>query len=80
MVPSFSGTSYIRLKKLIHANRDVMIDLRFKPRRNDGILLYTAQSIEGRGDFLALSLRNGFVEFRYLHLINHEKPFLSRHG
>lgn len=65
-IPSFSGHSFIQLKKLKHGNRDVTIEMDFKPMRKDGVMLYTAQTFDGRGDYIALSMRNGFVEFRYL--------------
>lgn len=45
-------------------SRDVTVAMRFKPLRADGLLLYTAQYDDGRGDFLSLSLRYGHVEFR----------------
>lgn len=63
-IPSFSGTSYIQLKKMKHGNRDVTIEMSFKPMRKDGVLLYASQTLEGRGDYIALSLKNGFIEFR----------------
>jgi Laminin G domain len=53
-----------------HGNRDVTIEMSFKPMRKDGVLLYAAQTLEGRGDYIALSLKNGFIEFRYLKCIS----------
>ncbi len=38
----------------------------FKPLSlSDGILLYAAQYEDGNGDFIALLLREGYVEFVY---------------
>ena len=64
-IPSFSGGSVLQLKKLDRINRDITIEMQFQARKPDGLLLYTAQSNIGKGDFLALTLRNGHVEFRY---------------
>ena len=64
-MPSFSGSSYLLLRRVERVSRDVSIVMRFKPMRADGLLLYAAQYDDGRGDFLSLSLRQGYVEFRY---------------
>ena len=64
-MPSFSGTSYMLLRRVLYVSRDVSMLMRFKPLRADGLLLYTAQYDDGTGDFLSLSLRHGYVEFRY---------------
>ena len=38
----------------------------FKPRRlTDSLLLYNAFSNDGNGDYIALALKDQFVEFRY---------------
>jgi len=63
-IPSFSGKSHLLLGRVQYVSRDVSVVMRFKPLRSDGLLLYTAQYDDGRGDFLSLSLRHGYVEFR----------------
>ena len=45
-------------------SRDVSLLMRFKPLRAEGLLLYAAQYDDARGDFMSLSLRHGYVEFR----------------
>lgn len=40
------------------------IEMEFQPHELDGILLYNGQKADGSGDFISLSLNNGFVEFR----------------
>ena len=40
------------------------IELQFTPQSLDGILLYNGQKADGSGDFVSLTLNNGFVEFR----------------
>lgn len=64
-IPSFNGRSYLQLKRFSYASRDVSIEIQFQPQRENGILFYAGQGENGTGDFLALSLRNGHVEFRY---------------
>lgn len=42
------------------------IELEFKPHSlENGIVLYSAQSNDGIGDYVSLALRNGYLEFRY---------------
>ena len=42
----------------------ITMDIEFRTLNNDGILLYSAQSLEGRGDFISLAIKDGYVEFR----------------
>ncbi|XP_076261775.1 agrin-like isoform X1 [Rhynchophorus ferrugineus] len=63
-VPSFSGNSYVILKT-IEAYNKLIIEVEFKSYTYDGILLYNAENDNGFGDFVSLSLTNGFVEFKY---------------
>ena len=44
-----------------------LVSIIFKPQENSGLLIYSHQSTNGfpAEDFLALSLNDGFVEFRY---------------
>ena len=63
-MPAFSGSSFIQLRKLKHGNRDITVEMSFKPMTKDGILLYAGQTFDGRGDFIALTIRNGHIEFR----------------
>ena len=65
-VPGFSGiNSYLRLKKIDQAYRQVTIEMTFKALSNEGILLYSGKNMNGTGDFISLSIKDGFVEFRY---------------
>ena len=63
-VPSFSGRSFIELKKLSNVNREVAIEMTFSTANNDGILLYSAQQKTGQGDFIALAIEKGHIIFR----------------
>ncbi|KAG8184137.1 hypothetical protein JTE90_008916 [Oedothorax gibbosus] len=63
-IPSFSGGSYLELPKL-QAYTRLSLELEFKTFGSDGILLYNGQTPTGAGDFVSLSLKDGYVEFRY---------------
>lgn len=62
-VPSFSGKSFIELYKLEAYSR-LSLEMDFKTFSNDGILLYNGQTASSSGDFVAITLKDGFVEFR----------------
>ncbi|OQV20149.1 Agrin [Hypsibius exemplaris] len=64
VVPSFGGKSYFELRP-ISGYTQMTIELEFKSHVLDGILLYNGQKPDGSGDFVSLSLNNGFVEFRF---------------
>ncbi|KAL1493054.1 hypothetical protein ABEB36_011193 [Hypothenemus hampei] len=62
--PSFNGRSYAVLKT-IEAYNKLIIEMELKSYTYDGILLYNAENDDGIGDFVSLSIVNGFVEFKY---------------
>ncbi|XP_073973798.1 agrin-like isoform X3 [Rhodnius prolixus] len=63
-VPSFSGTSWLRLRR-IKAYHKFSLELDFKTYNHDGILFYTQQHPDGTGDFLSLAIVNGYVVLNY---------------
>ncbi|KAK7494115.1 hypothetical protein BaRGS_00014588, partial [Batillaria attramentaria] len=64
--PAFNKTSFISYPTIEGGLLSVSIKLMFKPRsRDDGIILYNAQNEDGRGDFVAIVMIDGFVEFRF---------------
>ena len=64
--PSFNRTSFIAYQTIPSANEQVQISMMFKPRRlTDSLLLYNAFSNDGNGDYIALALKDQYVEFRY---------------
>lgn len=63
-VPAFSGRSYVKLKPL-KAYHKLTLEFEFKSYREDGVLLYNQQKVDGSGDFVSLAIVNGFVEFKY---------------
>ena len=56
----------MQLKKLERGSKDLSIEMRIRPVTKNAILFYIGQNDDGRGDFVSLSLRDGFVEFRLL--------------
>ncbi|XP_070207543.1 basement membrane-specific heparan sulfate proteoglycan core protein-like isoform X4 [Littorina saxatilis] len=64
--PAFNKTSFISYPTIKGGLISVTLKLMFKPRsRDDGIILYNAQKQEGAGDFVAIIMKEGFVEFRF---------------
>lgn len=64
--PRFSGTSYLALPTLRNAHRSLQIILEFKPEVFEGVLLYSGQEPGLEGDFVAIVISQGFIEFRCL--------------
>nr|XP_042902800.1 agrin [Parasteatoda tepidariorum] len=63
-IPSFFGRSYLELPRL-QAYTRLSLELEFRTFSKDGILLYNGQTATGIGDFVSLSIKDAFVEFRY---------------
>ena len=64
--PSFTGKSYLTVPAINKANKDLSIDVVFLTLNKDGILLFNAENSDGTGDFIALIIKDGYVEFRYV--------------
>lgn len=66
VVPNFNQAprSYIALRPLHDGYGRHNIEISFKPESYDGIILYNAESFDGSGDFVILSLIDGYPEFR----------------
>jgi len=64
MVPAFSGRSYLRLRRLEHGHREIWVEMSFRSMQPSGVLLYTGQSSDGVGDFMALVINDRHIEFR----------------
>ncbi|RWS30698.1 pikachurin-like protein [Leptotrombidium deliense] len=62
--PRFRGRSYLALPTLRDAHKSMKITIEFKPEYYDGILLYSGEKRNLDGDFIAVVLTQGFVEFR----------------
>nr|XP_032526977.1 agrin-like isoform X4 [Danaus plexippus plexippus] len=63
--PQFNGTSYIELPPLEGLGKAFRIEIWFLTNRFSGMLLYTGQSNKAKGDFIAINLVNGYLQFRY---------------
>ncbi|XP_014675072.1 PREDICTED: agrin-like [Priapulus caudatus] len=63
-IPAFSGTSWMRFKHMM-AHSQVTIEIEFKPLYEDGIIIYNGQSVDGKGDFISLAIRSGYLEYRF---------------
>lgn len=60
----FDGSSFIELDTM-KAYSKVHIQIKFVSFGSDGIILYNGQTNHGEGDFIALLLKNAFVELRF---------------
>ncbi|XP_011864496.1 PREDICTED: basement membrane-specific heparan sulfate proteoglycan core protein isoform X15 [Vollenhovia emeryi] len=67
VVPNFSQApeSYIAFPPLPDSYLKFNIEISFKPESYDGILLYNDESGQGSGDFIMLSLNNGYPQFKF---------------
>lgn len=66
VVPNFSQApeSYIALPPLPDSYLKFNIEISFKPESNEGILLYNDESGNDNGDFISLSLIDGYPQFK----------------
>ncbi|XP_074593031.1 pikachurin-like [Brevipalpus obovatus] len=63
--PRFHGRSYLALPTLRNAHKMMQVTIEFKPEYHDGILLYSGEKQNLEGDFIAIILYQGLVEFRF---------------
>ncbi|XP_022090462.1 basement membrane-specific heparan sulfate proteoglycan core protein-like isoform X3 [Acanthaster planci] len=64
--PAFIGNSFIAYPGLQQSLRQIQIAMMFKPQNTDeGILMFNGQNPRGKGDYIALIIRNGRVVFQY---------------
>lgn len=61
----FGGDSYLEFRTLRNVAQYLHIELWFLTRAMNGLLLYNGQNSTGSGDFVALTLVNGFLLFSY---------------
>jgi len=65
-MPQFNGVNaYIKFPCLENVRRSFSIDIWFLATALNGALLYNGQLHNRRGDFIAINLVNGYVQFRY---------------
>lgn len=64
-VPSFTGDkSYLQLRQKTKPNDDLMFAIQLKILNDDGIVTFASQYPNGTGDFIAVTVVNGYLEFR----------------
>lgn len=61
----FSGDSYLEFRTLKNVATALTIEVWFMTRSLHGLVLYNGQHSNGSGDFVALTLLNGFLLFSY---------------
>lgn len=67
--PRFTGSGWLAFPALRAAYKHVQLELEFRPEAWDGVLLLAGERDDLQGDFMALILHHGFIEFRYLHCL-----------
>lgn len=64
--PLFDGEeSYIAYPPLINIHDDLRVELEFKPLQRDGVMFFCGGKKMKVEDFVAISMVEGHVEFRY---------------
>ncbi|XP_072888416.1 agrin isoform X6 [Hemitrygon akajei] len=68
-IPNFNGYSYLEMNG-IHTFSDdlsqkLSMEVVFLPMDHNGMIFYNGQKTDGRGDFVSLNLRDGYLEFKY---------------
>ncbi|OAD62125.1 Pikachurin [Eufriesea mexicana] len=63
--PRFTGSGWLAFPALKGAYKHVQLELEFRPEAWDGILLLAGERDDLQGDFIALILHHGFIEFRF---------------
>lgn len=65
-VPSFNGSSHLRYRGLAdEALTWLDLEITLKPTAPNGLILYNGHRTDGFGDYMALYLKDGFLEFSY---------------
>ncbi|KAK0089340.1 hypothetical protein PV325_007884 [Microctonus aethiopoides] len=61
--PRFTGSSWLAFPALHAAYKHIQLNLEFRPEAWNGILLLTGERDDLQGDFMAIILHHGFIEF-----------------
>lgn len=65
-VPSFNGSSYLRYAGLAETSLSWLeLAVTLKPTTPDGVILYNGHHSDATGDFIALYLAQGHVQFTF---------------
>ncbi|KAH9504452.1 hypothetical protein Btru_063679 [Bulinus truncatus] len=64
--PAFNKTSFFSYPYISDGLMTAHVELFINPRSlDDGIILYNSKTLEGNHDFISLSIKNKFLEFRF---------------
>lgn len=63
--PLFGEESYIAYPPLTNVHDDLRVELEFKPMERDGLMFFCGGKKMKVEDFVAISMVEGHVEFRY---------------
>ncbi|KAJ8688469.1 hypothetical protein QAD02_024264 [Eretmocerus hayati] len=63
-VASFDGKSFVRMSRL-KAYYKLSVEVEFQTYAENGIIMYDQQKSDGTGDYVALAIVDGYVQFRY---------------
>ncbi|XP_020280960.1 pikachurin-like isoform X2 [Pseudomyrmex gracilis] len=63
--PRFTGSGWLAFPALRAAYKHVQLELEFRPEAWDGVILLAGERDDLQGDFMALILHHGFIEFRF---------------
>ncbi|CRL00020.1 CLUMA_CG013308, isoform A [Clunio marinus] len=64
-IPRFYQSSWLAFRPLKGANLVTEINIEFRPEMSNGILLISGEKEDLNGDFMVLTLSNGFIEFLF---------------
>ncbi|XP_042199559.1 agrin isoform X3 [Callorhinchus milii] len=68
-IPMFNGFSYIEMNGIHTFVNDLLqvlsMEVIFLTKDLNGMIFYNGQKTDGRGDFVALNLHDGYLEFKY---------------
>ncbi|CAD7077012.1 unnamed protein product [Hermetia illucens] len=62
-IPRFTKKSWLAFPALRGAYKHVQLRVEFRPESFDGIILLTGERDDLTGDFMALLIHQGFIEF-----------------
>ncbi|GJQ68230.1 hypothetical protein Trydic_g10765 [Trypoxylus dichotomus] len=64
-VPEFNGSSFIEYPPLNGVSKAFKIEIALLTKSLNGLILYSGQFKNGKGDFIALNLIRGYLQFRF---------------
>ncbi|XP_069774455.1 agrin isoform X3 [Narcine bancroftii] len=68
-IPEFNGLSYLEMNGIHTFVSDLLqklsMEVVFLAKDPNGMIFYNGQKTDGRGDFVSLNLRDGYLEFKY---------------